>query len=114
MQVAKRAVSKCPSIVTRSVDFLRGLLQSLKQLTDPPLDLDIVFQRQSLFRTNPAVFGGAADWMRAHLQITDEKLKALLERNPQVLTLSQVSSAPFLIPLKSFLTISCKTGISMS
>ena len=96
------------------MNFLRDLLQGLKQLTDPPLDLDIVFQRQSLFRTSPAVFGEAAEWMRAHLQITDEKLKALLERNPQVLTLSQVSSAPFPIPLKSFLTISHKSGICMS
>ena len=93
MQVAKKALRKEPSLILWSVKSVEHLLQSIQQLTDPPLDLNTVMQRASLLRSSPACCVRMASWLRTNLQLSENELRQCLSRNPGVLARSVVGTS---------------------
>ena len=82
MQVAKKALRKEPSLILWSVNAVEHLLQSIQQLTDPPLDLNTVMQRASLLRSSPACCVRMASWLRDQPAALREGAQAVSEQKP--------------------------------
>ena len=94
MQVAKKALKAEPAIITRSLDRVKHLLESIEQLTDPPLDLDSVFRRSNLFHsTSASHIQKMAQWLRTDLQLSEKDLRRCLSRSTGILTRSLVGAS---------------------
>ena len=91
MQVAKKALRREPSFILWSVDGVEHLLQSIQQLTDPPLDLNTVMHGTNLLRSSPACCVRMAQWLRTNLQLSEKELRRYLSRSPSILVRSPVS-----------------------
>ena len=91
VQVAKRVVFRHPLLTTRSLSYVKDHLQSLKQLTDPSLNLELLLKNQDLFGVSTAGLHKPVDWLRACLGFSHEVLKFVLQRNPGILVRLQVN-----------------------
>ena len=91
MQVARKVLTREPYFIARSIDYVKHRLQSIQQLTDPPLDLDTALQKANLLRSGPASQVQMAQWLRTNLQLSDEDLRGYLSKHPGILRRSSVS-----------------------
>ena len=82
-----------PTSILRSVDSVEHLLQSIQQLTDPPLDLNTALHGSSLLRGSAACCVRMAQWLRTNLQLSEEELRHYLSRSPSILGRSSVSTS---------------------
>ena len=80
MQVAKKALTKDPFFICRSVKYAEHLLQNLQQLTDPPLDLNTVMQRNNILHSTPASHLKMTQWLRSSLQFSEEDVRNSLSK----------------------------------
>ena len=91
MQVAKQALRTEPYIIKRSIDNVKHHLQSIRQLTDPPLDLNAILHNKSkILRSTPAIHAQMAQWLRTNLQLSEEDLRHCLSKDPGILKRSSV------------------------
>ena len=93
MQVARKVLTREPNVVLRSIHAVKHRLQSIQQLTDPPLDLDTALQKTNLLRSGPACQIQMAQWLRTNLQLSDEDLRQYLSKHPGILRRSSVSTS---------------------
>ena len=90
MQVAKKALTKEPKFLMRSLNSVKHYLQSIQQLTDPPLDLNTIVPKSIILRTTPANYAQMAQWLRTNLQLSEEDLRHYLSKSPGILERSPV------------------------
>ena len=93
MQVAKKALKRDPVVITLSVNSVKNLLESIEQLTDPPLDLDSIVRKTNLFRSFSARPEQMAQWLRTHLQLSEKDLRRCLGKSPELLARSPVRAS---------------------
>ena len=68
-------------------------LQSIQQLTDPPLDLNTALKKAKFLRIIPAGHLQMARWLRTNLKLSEEDIKHHLSKNPGILMTSSVSKS---------------------
>ena len=90
MQRAKKALRREPLSITLSANHVEHLLQTIQQLTDPPLDLNAVLRRGRLLRSTPAYNVQTLLWLRTNLQLSEKELRHCLSRSPSILQRSLV------------------------
>ena len=90
MQVAKKALRTEPYIIVRSMNSVKHHLQSIWQLTDPPLDLNTILRKNKILRSTPANHAQMAQWLRTNLQLSEEDLRHYLSKDPGILKRSSV------------------------
>ena len=90
MQVAKKALTKEPRFIMWSMNSVTHYLQSIQQLTDPPLDLNSILPKHKLLCGSPANHAQMAQWLRTNLQLSAENLRLYLSKNPGMLERSPV------------------------
>ena len=91
MQVAKKALRREPACILRSANSVEHHLQSIQQLTDPPLDLNTALHGTSLLRGSAACCVRMAQWLRTNLQLSEKELRHYLSRRPSILGRSLVN-----------------------
>ena len=91
MQMAKKALRREPASIFLSANHVEHLLQTIQQLTVPPLNLNAVLRRGRLLRSTPACHVQTVMWLRTNLQLSEKELRRCLSRSPSILQRSSVN-----------------------